>query len=174
LTLHETAAYVAGRIRAAGGVGSQVFTREAVTLLHERSRGIPRLISVIADNALLSGFAAQQRPVGSSIVREVCKDFDLGEGSLIEQTADTDMESRARDAHQEGLRMLAFESKPAAERPMPQPQPVATRPAAPSSFVQVREPDPAPAYTGLMGTVVPRRRRFSFFNFLRKADESSR
>ena len=53
-----------------------MFTREAVTLIHERSRGIPRLISVIADNALLSGFALGQKPVGSAIIREVCKDFD--------------------------------------------------------------------------------------------------
>ena len=78
LTLQETAGYIAGRIRSAGGVGAQVFTREAVTLIHERSRGIPRTISVIADNALLTGFAVGQRPVNSSTVREVCRDFDLG------------------------------------------------------------------------------------------------
>ena len=35
LTLQETAGYLAGRIRAAGGVGAQVFTREAVTLIHD-------------------------------------------------------------------------------------------------------------------------------------------
>jgi general secretion pathway protein A len=77
LTLQETAGYIAGRIRAAGGIGAQVFTREAVALIHERSQGIPRTISVIADNALLGGFAAGQRPVGSQLVREVCRDFDL-------------------------------------------------------------------------------------------------
>jgi general secretion pathway protein A len=78
LTLQETAGYIAGRIRSAGGVGAQVFTREAVTLIHERSLGIPRTISVICDNALLSGFAVGQRPVNSSTIREVCRDFDLG------------------------------------------------------------------------------------------------
>ena len=77
LTLQETAGYIAGRIRSAGGVGAQVFTREAVTLIHERSRGIPRTISVICDNALLTGFATGQRPVNSSTIREVCRDFDL-------------------------------------------------------------------------------------------------
>ena len=78
LTLPETAGYLAGRIRAAGGVGAQVFTREAVTLIHERSAGVPRTISVIADNALLTGFAVGQRPVNSATIREVCRDFDLG------------------------------------------------------------------------------------------------
>ena len=77
LTLQETAGYLAGRIRAAGGVGAQVFTREAVTLIHDRSQGIPRTISVIADNALLTGFAVGQRPVNSATVLEVCRDFDL-------------------------------------------------------------------------------------------------
>ena len=60
LTLTETLGYVAGRIAAAGGVGAQIFTREAVMLIHERSRGIPRTISVIADNALLTGFAKSE------------------------------------------------------------------------------------------------------------------
>ena len=32
---------------------------------------------MIADNALLGGFAAGQRPVGSQIVRDVCRDFDI-------------------------------------------------------------------------------------------------
>ena len=77
LTGPETAAYVAGRIRAAGGVGAMVFTREAVALVHQYSRGIPRTISVICDNALLGGFAAGQHPVGSAIVHDVCRDFDL-------------------------------------------------------------------------------------------------
>jgi general secretion pathway protein A len=81
LTLQETAGYLAGRIRAAGGVGAQVFTREAVTLVHERSMGVPRTISVIADNALLTGFAVGQRPVNSSTIREVCRDFDLDSAS---------------------------------------------------------------------------------------------
>ena len=48
-------------ISSAGGVGAQVFTREAVTLIHERSKGIPRTISVIADNALLTAAAVVQR-----------------------------------------------------------------------------------------------------------------
>ena len=77
LTLQETAVYIAGRIRAAGGVDARVFTREAVELIHERSRGIPRTISVIADNALLGGFAAGQRPVTSQVIRDVCRDFDI-------------------------------------------------------------------------------------------------
>jgi general secretion pathway protein A len=77
LDLRETAAYLAKRIHLAGGDSLNVFTREAVQAIHHGSGGIPRLINVIADNALLNGFAAGQRPVGRDIIRDVCLDFDL-------------------------------------------------------------------------------------------------
>jgi type II secretory pathway predicted ATPase ExeA len=85
LTAHETAEYLAGRIRAAGGIGKEVFTRQAVTAIHDRASGIPRTISVIADNALLSGFALQLRPVTSQVVLEVCRDFDLTSESVDDE-----------------------------------------------------------------------------------------
>lgn len=78
LDLHETAAFISGRIRMAGGDSARVFTREAVTLIHERSGGIPRTICVLCDNALVNGFALDRRPVTRDIVLEVCRDFDLG------------------------------------------------------------------------------------------------
>ena len=77
LDSRETAEYIAGRIRTAGGNSVVVFTRQAVDLIFQRSGGIPRLISVICDNALISGFAADRRPITRDIVEEVCRDFDL-------------------------------------------------------------------------------------------------
>ncbi len=77
-TLRETAAYIATRIRLAGGDAGRLFTRDAVIAVHEASEGIPRTINVICDNALLGGFAADRRPVDADIVREVCDDFDVG------------------------------------------------------------------------------------------------
>ena len=81
LDLGDTAAYIASRIRTAGGDPANIFTRQAVTLIHEYSRGLPRIISVMCDNALMSGFALDQRPVDGDIVLEVCRDFDLGGGA---------------------------------------------------------------------------------------------
>jgi general secretion pathway protein A len=76
LTLEETAAYVNARITVAGGQSSQVFTREAVSAIHRAAHGLPRTISVLCDNALLTGFAAGEKPVTSRTVAEVCKDFE--------------------------------------------------------------------------------------------------
>ena len=77
LSDRETAAYIAGRIAVAGGVAARVFTREAVSRIHQASAGVPRMVSVLADNALLGGFAKGLRPVDSATVEEVCRDFDL-------------------------------------------------------------------------------------------------
>jgi general secretion pathway protein A len=73
----ETAAYISNRVSVAGGHGDQLFTSAAIDTIFEHAHGIPRVISVICDNALVSGFAADERPVGRQTVLEVCRDFDL-------------------------------------------------------------------------------------------------
>ena len=77
LTLGETVEYLAGRIQAAGGTGADLFAPDAISVIHSHSRGVPRTISVIADNALVGAFAAGVRVVSRQIVLEVCRDFDL-------------------------------------------------------------------------------------------------
>jgi general secretion pathway protein A len=77
-TPHETAGYISQRVRTAGGEAARLFTREAVLLIHDRARGIARTISVMCDNALLTGFALNRQPVDSEIILEVAHDFDLG------------------------------------------------------------------------------------------------
>jgi general secretion pathway protein A len=77
LTVSQTAAYIAHRIAAAGGEAGRLFTREAVTLIHEYAAGIPRTVSVICDNALVTAFALGRTGVGRDVVLEVCRDFDL-------------------------------------------------------------------------------------------------
>jgi len=83
LNLLDTASYIVARIRTAGGNTTRLFTREAVTLIHEASRGIPRTINVLCDNALISGFALKRQPVDRDIVLEVCRDFDLARPNTV-------------------------------------------------------------------------------------------
>ncbi len=77
LSLQETAAFIATRIRAAGGSPATVFTREAVELIHQASRGVPRVICVLCDNALIGGFALGERPVARGRVAEASRDLRL-------------------------------------------------------------------------------------------------
>jgi general secretion pathway protein A len=80
LDLKETAAYVAGRLRIAGGNVSEILTKDAVLAIHEISAGLPRIINVVADNALMGGFAGHIKPVDATVVREVARDFDFASG----------------------------------------------------------------------------------------------
>lgn len=57
----ETASYIASRLRTAGGDASRVFTRDAVILIHDLSKGIARTINVVCDNALITGLALGRR-----------------------------------------------------------------------------------------------------------------
>lgn len=77
LSLKDTAAYISARVKTAGGEATRLFTRDAVVAIHQQSSGIPRVISVICDNALVNGFAADQKPVGASVIAEVCRTLSL-------------------------------------------------------------------------------------------------
>lgn len=56
LDASETGAYLRHRFRVAGGLHSP-FTASAVVRVHKHSGGVPRLINVIAERALLGGYA---------------------------------------------------------------------------------------------------------------------
>jgi len=87
LTLPETASYIAKRIRTAGGEAARLFTREAVMAIYDYTKGVPRTINVVCDNALISGFALGRQPVDRDIIMEVCRDFDLrGTAARADQT----------------------------------------------------------------------------------------
>ena len=128
LSVSEVAAYIAGRIHVAGGVAAKVFTREAVRTIHTYSGGVPRVISVICDNAMLAGFAANRRPVTSETVEEVCRDFDLqpvGGGAAVGTTPE-------------------LVAAPAAGKQAP-PAPLVTAPDSPSAAASDDESDQEPA-----------------------------
>jgi general secretion pathway protein A len=114
---HETAAYIASRIHTAGGDAARLFTREAVMLIHERSRGIARTISVLCDNALLTGFGLGRKPVTYEIVLEVARDFDLYE--LPSDVAQPEAESEEPPAPAgPGVNLTFAPPAPLAETPV--------------------------------------------------------
>lgn len=77
LKQEEVASYMNFRLTAAGYKGKDLFSRDAVQEIARYSKGIPRLINIICDNALLITFAASQRTVSSHIIREVTSDLGL-------------------------------------------------------------------------------------------------
>jgi general secretion pathway protein A len=94
--LAETAGYIASRIKTAGGVPSRLFTQEAVILVHECSAGIPRTVSVMCDNALMSAMALGRQTVDRATILEVSRDFALRR--QFSQDSAEDIPSLVRDA----------------------------------------------------------------------------
>jgi type II secretory pathway predicted ATPase ExeA len=140
MDLNETASYIAGRLRIAGGRPEQIFTREAVGVVVQQSSGIARTVNVVCDNALIGGFAAQVRPISAAFVEEVCRDFDLtgpGDAAAVKRAEETEHQSK------NGVPALAAVAAGAAAR-----EPEAGQDAEAS----------APMFGA-----VSRKRRFSFF-----------
>jgi type II secretory pathway predicted ATPase ExeA len=63
----ETRGYIQHRMTKAGGDAS-LFTTEAIERVHEITGGVPRLINLICDNALVYGFADQVRVIGCDLI----------------------------------------------------------------------------------------------------------
>jgi len=78
LSLTETEEYVRHRIRVAGGEGKVGFTGEALGTVYARSRGVPRLINLICDRALLAGYVRGLRTIAASLVREAAEEVAGG------------------------------------------------------------------------------------------------
>ena len=64
----DTTKYVKHRMRVAGASGS-VFRPAAIREIFRRSMGVPRLINVVADRALLAGYAQESRSIDRGLVR---------------------------------------------------------------------------------------------------------
>ncbi len=73
----ETVAYVEERLRLAGYTGKGIFKKPALRVIHQLSEGVPRVVNVLCDGALLLGFARDLQSVGADIVREVGRDLAL-------------------------------------------------------------------------------------------------
>jgi general secretion pathway protein A len=85
LSFEETQRYIEHRLEVAGAESnaSSIFTPKAVSLIYRYSRGYPRLINTIGENALITAYAKQVTSVTPEIIKQVAKEFRL-EVSLAE------------------------------------------------------------------------------------------
>jgi general secretion pathway protein A len=75
----ETTEYIRHRIRVAGGdpIASTLFSDTITRVIHMHSRGIPRLINTICENALITCYARQVTTVAEETIEEVVSDLHL-------------------------------------------------------------------------------------------------
>ncbi|HSE85781.1 MAG TPA: AAA family ATPase [Candidatus Binatia bacterium] len=76
LSLQECCEYVSNRLKVAGG-DRTIFTPNALESIHSYSAGIPRIVNVLCDNALLTGYALGRKEIDTGIIREVAEDLSI-------------------------------------------------------------------------------------------------
>jgi len=77
LSREETAAYVTHRLTIAGGSAVVAFSPKALGAVHRRSAGIPRLVNLICDRALLAGYSVHTNRISHEMVEKAAESLDL-------------------------------------------------------------------------------------------------
>jgi len=117
LTIEETAGYIKHRLTIAGNPEAIKFEDDMLDVIFQFSRGIPRLINILCDFALLTTFVEGRKEVSIDIVREVAK--DLESHNYWGQYHDTAIEVKHEDKDTDiveatrtiGLRLIRLEEK---------------------------------------------------------------
>ena len=162
----DTRAYVWRRLQIAGQRTS-LFEPGALAAVHRASRGIPRLVNVICDRALLGAYAEGERTVGARTVRRAAREV-AGEGVAVKRWPRVGAAVAAaviallavagglaglwRVSPGEAWRALAFAARPAAD-----PSPIVAAAVAPAAELAaaVAPPRPAADLDALLASVRP-------------------
>lgn len=89
LSLQECCEYVLNRLKVAGA-DRPIFSPNALENIHAYSGGIPRIVNVLCDNALLTGYALARKEIDTGIIREVAENLGIT----------TNVEARVRSIRQ--------------------------------------------------------------------------
>jgi general secretion pathway protein A len=75
----ETKGYIERRLQiaAASSQPNKLFSEQAIAAVYRHSRGFPRLINTICENALIAAYARQMQSVTPEIIEDVAKEFRL-------------------------------------------------------------------------------------------------
>src|SRR5512147_2596903 len=74
LSLAETGEYVRHRIVVAGGEGKVGYTSDALSAVHQVSGGVPRLVNLVCDRALLAGYVQNARTITAGMVQQAARE----------------------------------------------------------------------------------------------------
>ncbi|MEW6009273.1 MAG: AAA family ATPase [Candidatus Omnitrophota bacterium] len=77
LSRNQTQDYIFHRLRLVSANGLDIFTPKAIDLIYSYSSGIPRLINLVCDSALLSGYIYDTKKITEKIINEVIKERDF-------------------------------------------------------------------------------------------------
>jgi general secretion pathway protein A len=79
LTAEETREYVRHRLRIAGAQDLSIFSDRAISRINDYAQGIPRVVNILCDHALLMGYADQKRKIDRDVVEQAIDYMEEGE-----------------------------------------------------------------------------------------------
>jgi general secretion pathway protein A len=82
----DTVRYIKHRLQKAGGQNQDLFMPDAIDGIYQHSRGIPRVINVICDTALVYGFAEGAAQITKAIIESVVEERTSGGLSFLEES----------------------------------------------------------------------------------------
>ena len=77
LSESDTGQYIAYRLNQADAANSAIFDNSAVSVIHKESGGNPRLINIICDHALITGFSQDLRTISKNVIDDCLKEIKL-------------------------------------------------------------------------------------------------
>jgi general secretion pathway protein A len=84
LTLAETHEYIGARLHIAGANGKPIFSPEAVEDAHFYSRGIPRVVNLLCEHALINAYVDDLQPVPAHIIEEIAREFHFDDAKPLD------------------------------------------------------------------------------------------
>jgi hypothetical protein len=90
LSAGETGEYIAHRMNVAGATGSMIFDKGAVDAVFAYAGGVPRMINIVCDRALVAGYGANHRRIGKTLILETVEDIEGAEFGAARVTASDD------------------------------------------------------------------------------------
>ena len=120
LDVDETKGYIEQRLRIAGAAQRRapLFPDQTIAAVYRHSRGFPRLINTICENALIAGYARQLPSITPEIIAQVATDLRLGVvSSPVPQRAGTQAEMDIQRAANLIIEHYAALRKPIASDP---------------------------------------------------------
>ena len=109
LNLDEMRLYILYRLRMAGS-SRGIFTDLALEHIHSHSGGNQRLVNLLCDHALVTGYAEEKKTIDSKIVRECVSDLDI---SLFSETEESGDEETPTEEYAKVYEALSIETSPA-------------------------------------------------------------
>ena len=81
LTKAQTHSYIQERLRIAGAVSNEepIFSAQAIDTVHLYSLGVPRVVNLLCEHALINAYVAHNRTIQPMVVEAVAREFQLDE-----------------------------------------------------------------------------------------------